>query len=668
MDAGGDGLPDWLRQIQSSQPQGAGQTYQHAGGYSPAQPQPQAQAYGGQAQQFSAGSLVSEDALPEWLRAVGQVPAAPQQPRMSWDSGAAGAGWNGTAQANGYPQGYPAQQGAGQGMGYGAAQPAPATSAPLSYGQPANALFDEAAIPDWLREASKGHEIDPQPQSPLLPSSFSPQAAPYTPGFAGQAQPQPAAQSASSAFPSIDQAGMHQLPPPSPAGLAGNALLDPGALPQWLGGQQAASGQLVGQANPGGMAAQSLIDESALPQWLRAEPNAPSAPAPSYYAPGAPAPTVSGRFAASANAEPLPAWLNQVYADANVARIEQPPAPVGWNAQPAPPSQVPAAGMSAARSGGGLSAGGFVDESALPEWLRSQGAMESPAAPPAPPLAGRVAPQYVPPAGGWAASTMLGASGQFNMEQPAAQGPSGHFAASDLIDPSALPSWVSGQEAAAPPSFSSTSGWTSRQPAVPLSNQAAAQPAQFYEPAQPAWGAAEPQWDDGAQLNWNDAPPQPFRADHDPHFGSPLDLDDYSASEWQAPAPPAPRRGPDPRVGERAQDSGRRRGAPIPTEELPPWLQRGGPVPGMQGGQMQAPAPRGGYGAPQHGGRGGPYDEYDAGDWEAMPPGGEQWSSWDESQYGDDAGYDAAFADYPPPDADQQGRRPGGWRRIFGRK
>src|SRR5262249_24734421 len=43
----------------------------------------------------------------------------------------------------------------------------------------------------------------------------------------------------------------------------------------------------------------------------------------------------------------------------------------------------------------------------------------------------------------------------------------GQFAASDLIDPEALPSWVRGESVQQQQAFSSTLGWTSKQQAMP---------------------------------------------------------------------------------------------------------------------------------------------------------------------------------------------------------
>ncbi len=677
-----DGLPGWLRQLQSSQPQGSPQAYQspsssqaypNGGGF--AAPQPPAQAFGAPPQPFSAGSLVSDDALPDWLRSAGQSSAlqAPQ----------AQAAWGPSASAeSGYEQGYSAQPGQGQGMGYGAVQPAPRTSGPLGYNLPGNALFDETALPDWLREASRGQAPDPQVQ----PAPYSqPAASPYGTGLAGQtpsangygpygafpqspapqpppqsfAQPPSPAQPASTAFPSIDQVGMHQAPLSGQAGLSGRALLDTGALPPWLGGQAGAAERAAGAGNPGGVAAQSLIDESVLPQWLRAESAAPAA----SVIPAAPPPPASSRIASAANAEPLPAWLDQVYSDANVARIEPQSAPAAWGTPPAPPVPAPAARPLVATGGTGISASEFVDESALPDWLRSQGAMEPNGAPPAPaPFGGRqpeesVSPRYMPASDAWSPSANPAASGQLPLGRPAPQEVPGQFAASDLIDPSAIPSWVRGGEAAPAPSFSSTSGWTSRQPAAPAptdAGQAWASQDEYESPAA-AWDDGASEWDSASYQEPGWSNPQSFRDDdRDAQFSGQFEFDDDGLQDQYASEPWEQRRGqPQP-----AQDS-RRRGPPIPQQELPPWLQGGGPAQDTHSSQGRG---SGGYG-PMQGGR--PMrtaGAYNAGGWDAMPQAGEQWPNWDEGQYGG--------AGYPQPGGGQQGRQRerGGWRRFFGRK
>lgn len=711
-----DGLPDWLRQLQPGQASTAQPAYPNGAGHSAPQHYPQPQPFGGPPQQFAAGNLVNDDALPDWLRSGAETATPPQapysaQPQPSWNAGsaAAGAGWNTGAPANGYGSGLPAQPAQGQAMGFEAGQPSPLTSGPLGYNQPAGGLFDEAALPDWLREASRGQAAEPPPQPARYPqpspSPYGPGAAalpPSTNGLGGgygaypqppmppQQQPfgQPAApaQPPSSAFPSLDQAGMRQPPTAAEAGLSGRALLDTGNLPNWLGGHPGPVEQPGGAGVGSSMTAQSLIDETALPQWLRAEPNAPTAPATPGPA-AVPPPPVSSRIAASASAEPLPAWLNQVYTDNNVARIAPQSPPPTWgmypaNAAPAPAS-APRPSTASAGGGAGMSASEFVDESALPEWLRSQGAIETPAAaaPNAPfggePATERVAPRYVPTADTWNASLGSGGSGQLPTDHAAGAEAGGQFAASDLIDPTALPGWVRGAEAPAAPTFSSTSGWTSRQPAAPAS---ASHHARAPQETPAAWNAGAAEWETGGGSGALDA--QAFRDDGYNQWSPQRDeTTDDGAEGWYSSGPQAPfreqpmaapnGRGQGPRFGERAPNTDRRRGPPIPSEDLPPWLQRGGDprdMHGMPGNQPRVSGAPGGYGPAQGGRPMGPATGYDDGSWGGAPQNGAQpWSNWDDGQYGG-AGYGEAYADYPRPESDQQGRQRGGWRRLFGRK
>jgi hypothetical protein len=266
--------------------------------------------------------------------------------------------------------------------------------------------------------------------------------------------------------------------------MAAQALLDPGAMPSWLGGPNGAAPQIGGRGGAGGeasgraanmgMQAGSLVDENSLPQWLR---NEPATASPSQRVPAV-APGSVSQWITGAADEPLPTWLNQVYADvpstAQPARAPQTPympaqPSAGYAPQASPYGSADAAGATA----GGMAAGQFVDESALPDWLKAQGATPQPAYP-ATPQPGYLAPQQSPqspqgyaPGYGQAPyqptpyqaappSTPLrvgpdvfpgAASGMFapqaSQQFPQAE-PGPTFSASDLIDPDALPSWVGG--------------------------------------------------------------------------------------------------------------------------------------------------------------------------------------------------------------------------------
>lgn len=692
--AADDGLPGWLRQLQSSQPQGvpqpqqpqqpqgAPQAYSTSGGFAQPQPQQPPPSFGMPPQPLSAGSLVSDDALPDWLRAAGQS-AAPQnaQPPAAWGAGAASAGWHEAQPPAGYLRGYAPQPGQrqGQGMGYGAVQRAPLTSGPLSYNQPANSLFDDTALPDWLREASNGHapEAQPptsafaQPPAPSYGTSYGGYAPPPS-GYSEYGAPQSSAlpPPASTAFPSIDQVGQHQPPRPGQAGLSGHALYDTGALPPWLSGQAGADAIPGAPANSSGMNAQSLIDESALPQWLRAEQAASAASSP----------TAASRNVPAAHAEPLPAWLDQMYADANVARIEPQPGATAWGAQAAAPVPPPAARPPMVAGGAGISAGDFVDESALPDWLRSQGAHETDAAPPtAGPFGGmqpeeRMVPRYSPAADSWASPAGFAGSGPLSSGLGAPQESPQQFAASDLIDPGALPSWAQGASAAPEPSFSSTSGWTNRQPAASVSSSDVRQQWGTQD-APPAVRGAASEWGASGRLPSPPANQRSFRDDEragrvtgQGGFQDAGMADEYASSPWDQPrAQPSPapnNRRPGAGRGEPGPRSDRRRGPPIPQQELPAWLQGGGPPHNIPDGQGRAD---GGFAQARGGRPMGPAGGYESDEWNAMPQADEQWASWDDGQRGG-SGFDAGYADYQPPDADQQGRQRGGWRRFFGRK
>jgi hypothetical protein len=593
---------------------------------------------------FSAGNLVNEDALPEWLREPGMSGAL--------GNGAGAAGNWGMRPDMGQPSPYaPPQAPAGPAFGGGpyspAQQPAAGGMAP---GGGAQALFDESALPDWLKEAA-GNDIGQQPtayqpaqtpsaaygsgmaQPPMgAPYGYSPYAAPQPPSTQGfpPSPPDPRWPAPAGAFPSIENAGSFSAGGPSGA-LNAPSLIDPNALPSWLAGGQPQQAPGSGGLNrSGGMSANSLVDEAAVPQWLRAVPPSQASPSAAAYA-NAPAPAPWTSTAAAD--EPLPTWLKQVYVEANVPQSDKLQTPAGFSAgQP----------MGAGEPGmGAVAASSFVDESALPDWLRSAGAAPTRgnvgyqgAAPPATALQQHMSPTYVPE----------GAAGGGDHSEHAA----GSFAASDLIDPAMLPSWVHGQDPPPQPSFSSTSGWTSRQHAVSLPGTGATRA--------PGAGESSSSLRYGGEGYGNGA------------AGSGMLMDESNLPVWM--------RGGQDRRAEPDMDTGwnaagysdqypsatfesesldssdaRRRGPPIPSEELPNWLRTGGPARGgLGGGQSSA---RGAYGAgqPRRPEQGWPEEE----DGRAA-----QRNQWDDRQYAE--GYGADFdGGYAP----QERKR--GWRRFFGR-
>lgn len=521
----------------------------------------------------------------------------------------------------------------GAAPGWGApppgAPPAPAQqyqgpggpAAPGSVG--GSALFDDAALPEWLRNAAdqsaggapaympngarpgaSGGFPQPQaPQSMFMPNGWSaqPPTAQMPPGQMG-------------GFGGAAPAGREAI---APGSMSAQSLLDASSLPTWLGGAGAAPAP-AGSGMPlggDGLSAQSLVDERALPIWLRQQPATPSIEAP-------PAGSISQWLAAPVTDEPLPTWLNQVYSSAQVPRMEA-EAPVNepWTASriPVPAASAPA-WVRPAVAQGAMPMGQLADDRALPNWQPAPGGSPSPlpGGPPSPPFGavgsgpvggsfgapGAFSPAGAPgsfggagpsPSGGYtppapvssATGWPAGASG---MGPSAAGGPpSGPdepvaaFSASDLIDPDALPTWVQQGGAHEEPTFNSATGWTSKgrsmDAGVPAPMGAPAAP--FYAPQ--ANGFAGPSGRETGEAN---LPP------------------------WlqQGGPPPAPAANSGP-IGRGGRDPSR---GGIPEADLPPWLrgQGGGPGgPGGPGGGTRGqPAAWGGppatqgYAAPQPGG------------------------------------------------------------------
>ncbi|HEU5440568.1 MAG TPA: hypothetical protein VFU88_14885 [Ktedonobacterales bacterium] len=522
--------------------------------------------------ELSVRDLLSEDALPDWLREAGggrdgqgygQAPSAQAAP------GYAAPAWGGQQP----PQpGYGAAPGWGAPPipqpGYGAempawGQPEPGRGAPAG-GMPrgpmagrgaAQHLFDESALPDWLRQPGP-------PQRPALeayptlqqqmPAAGYGAPPPFSPSYAQPPQPYAAA----APFPRVEQGNSYQ--PPSPeTSLTAQSLIDASALPGWLRGEPQSPQSPPANPNAAyrganGLPGQSLVEESALPTWLRAEPASPS-PAASAGPPnagqaGQAGASIADWIAGSTANDALPPWLSQAYGAAQVGQappVARPPQAPAW---PAPQSQSPAAAPipgnwgNNASADGGLAASQLMDESALPDWLRAQGAsLASPAAAgwpaPLPQSANAPAPRppYSPALAPAAGTAPWGSAAAES--QPVAQ----RFSASDLIDPDALPSWTGGSQ----------------------------------EPL-------------GAARDSFGAPPAPSA-----NGSSWLDEGGYPDDPWGDPASrsarlPAVRRD-EPAAGPRRVP----RGGPLADGELPPWLQGGGPE-----GDSPPMGSRGARGAP----------------------------------------------------------------------
>ncbi len=329
-----------------------------------------------------------------------------------------------------------------------------------------------------------------QQQQPGYPQQQQQYQQPYQ-------QPPPAPPAAVNAFPSIEQAGA-AYNGPQVGGMAGHALIEQQAVPNWLAGAagQPAMGQFAPRAPvPSGMQARSLVDDQALPRWLRDQPESAGRA------------NVSEWIGSSAAQEPMPQFLSEAYAQAQVARAPQPIDPAGMPGFPAndnPPFGAPVPAR------GGAYSGGFADDPPMPDWLRAQvGAAPADAAP-------------------------------ATNEQQA----SGGFAASDLIDPSALPGWVTGR-APVEQTFSSTHGWSA---ANTERSAAFAPPGQGYA-------------DNGAQEPWGDAAWDSGAAQDEMAF------DQTGAAEQQ--------------YG---------RGRPLSQNELPPWLRGQGDA--QAAGRAMPPADR----------------------------------------------------------------------------
>lgn len=543
------------------------------------------------------GGPPDDSGLPEWLRAGMQNGAAPQQQQPGW-----------YAPDPGDPRD-PAPPPLSPAFGQGAQAQVPPGRAGLVPGVSAQNLFDESALPEWLWQ--QGGTQNDLPVQPTARQPAPPYGAPppgYVPAqppvpYQPYQQPAPAQapyppSSQASAFPGIESAGAFGAASASSDAMSARSLLDASAMPSWLGGSNAAPPQsMEGGRTGGGMQAQSLVDENALPSWLRAQPNPqPQPPAAAYS--GQPQPE---QWAGSQSMSvPLPTWMRQVYAEASAQQqVMQPQPPQGpqpWGTPAAP--GMPGAGAS-------ISASEFLDQSALPEWMRGQAAAEYPSA-----ANGVPGPANAP------ANRSGDAAGM-------------RFSASDLIDPGVLPNWVGGNNAPPPPSSPVDLPSTTRQPA----------------------------------MDARDTGRQPIA--------------DASAAAYGQPQRPPDGSGRLRPGGTRAADGPQNQGAPIPRDELPPWLQNGGgPHPQPQGAPHRPPAQRNrgmdwaGEDMPQQWQDapdfpGGEYDGYDYDDGYANGGPSQRYPVG----YGGYDGYDRqnAMPTRRGGDDELQGKKRGGWRRIFGR-
>lgn len=476
-------------------------------------------AQGQQPPRFSAGSLISDGDLPEWLRqepdgaAASQpawgAPAQPAQPAQGWPQAPQPPQQHDIAAlhtvrqpAVGAPN--PPQQPQPMYPRPPAYQPPPAPAAYPQQSPPAYPQgYPQQGQPGYPQGAPQGFQQGyPQTPAPFAPPPAYPPAPagyPQQPANYGRPPAPPQPPTPINAFPGIESAGT-AYNGPQRGGLAAHALLNQQSLPNWLAGAQPGMAQTPPPRGgaPSGMQARSLVDDQALPRWLRDQPDQ------------AERPNVSEWIGASAAQEPMPPFLNDAYAQAQIGRAPQPgPAAFGQAYGQAGAPFSPQGGV----TGGST---GFGDDAAMPDWLRAQ-AGAAPGAAPARPAA---------PAGG------------------------AGFSASDLIDPSALPAWVTGK---APPEqvFSSTQGWSAASTAADSSFGVSDQGygASLDQGAEQAYEQGYEQGDDGdegGQPAWGDA-------------------------QWDAGV--APNEAPPERRGQRGGGQRQPHGRPLAAEELPPWLR-----------------------------------------------------------------------------------------------
>ena len=540
---------------------------------------------------------MNEDALPQWLREAGAGAGGPPSPQQ----GSPAAGYNGASGIGGAGAPWGQGQGAGlQGSGY--SQPAG------QYG-PAQNVYDESNLPEWLLQpgvnGATPQRYDAYP-TVRQPSPFgAPPAPPPAAGYNGGA-----AAARQNAFPSIEQAGAYR-PAPS-GGLNGNSLLDDNALPGWMRGDPtpAQGDPAAAYRDAGGMRGSSLIDANALPAWMRNQPGGvqPNSPVPPQPQPQPSAgPSIANWIGGSTANDPMPPWLGQAYSDARVPPLQAPPqvpqqqlnpAGAGWSPNGAPPNGA------APPLPGTLNANSLMDESALPSWLRAQGQLPAGGAMGGSMGMGGMGAMGAPPNMGPAPigqpqphSGTLADMHTVRMPHSARQAPPDparnayadepepqRFSASDLIDPDVLPRFMGGGNAGAMPAL----------------------------PAQAPFGA--PATNNGSRSR----APGGSWADREP------EADAASDHGYGRPA----------------------RGAPIPEDELPEWLQGPDPLPMQRGGPSARGA--GGYDS-----RRVPVprdwndEQYDA-------------SEWSESYEGQDS---ADYYEDEPPPRDRRGYGRGGGRR-----
>lgn len=328
-----------------------------------------------QGPQFSAGDLISDASLPEWMRegldggqgAAWTPPAQQPRPQQGSLQGSVGAGWGATPGGwQGVPQPAPlesqqtirqpaiASQGAQAYSAFVAPQPPPlpqqydpryaAPPAPQAYpqnpGYPGNPYSGQSASQGFAPYPQQYQPLPPQPQPGMPPPQ----------GFGPP-----------SAFPPLEQAGAYG-PPPQPGGMAARGFVDQGALPPWLAG---AAPNAASQGASLGMQARSLVDEQALPEWLRNQPEQQARPQVSGWQAGPVAgerPPARSEFPGFQNAPATSPYAGGTYA-------------------PQPQNFPPNGGSGWQGAPYGTQAPQHSEDVALPGWLQAQAGGAAPADP-----------------------------------------------------------------------------------------------------------------------------------------------------------------------------------------------------------------------------------------------------------------------------------------------
>jgi hypothetical protein len=238
-----------------------------------------------------------------------------------------------------------------------------------STGFEASSLVDAAALPDWMRS------LQPQESSPVVqqPAPSAPDAAP---DWMRSLQPSQSSPSA-----------MSDAGPVAPAakGFSARDLLDEKSLPSWMAQPDGAAalpnnGQPV---QPGSLSPSSLIDQNALPAWMTQQDGAAANPNNGKAAPA----NNNGQAIQLGSLSPsslidqnaLPAWMQENGNSSSQVPSLPPQSSPSWQA-PRPAAQPPLQGPSAQNAAGpneNLAASSFIDNNALPDWLRSESGQPS---------------------------------------------------------------------------------------------------------------------------------------------------------------------------------------------------------------------------------------------------------------------------------------------------